>query len=358
MKRAAIVLFCSLLAPTAVASEARIPIATPTTIDDPGHYFVVRDLTSPAGSVITINTSDVILDLGGHTLTLAAASGRPLLITADASEITIRNGRLRGGENGLERFDAGQRAVIRLEDLEIEAAVQFGILLQELEYVEIVRCRVTGPLTWNGITLSGGTAAFGGRIIGNVVENTSGYGISLKGLKGGEVRDNRVFGAGGNGTTDGLNLWSDTGWEAGGNRVSGNIVRGSGGGGLLVSGAVPANTVTGNTITDSAAEGIRIYSDGNLLTGNLASANGGHGYLFLGSHGLIRDNHAAGNGGDGFRVSSLYNLIEDDTAEGNVGYGLYFVGAGSNAYRSNMLRGNSAGAVGGDVNTDAGGNVQ
>ncbi len=342
----------------AIAGEGRIPIASSTLIDQPGHYVVVRDIEVSGGDVITISASDVILDLGGHTLTRNGSTGRPLLLLADTTNITIRNGRLEGGESGVERYITGVRATIRLEDLDITGAAQFGIQLLELDYVESLRCRVTGDLAYNGVSLSGGTGAFSGRIVGNVVENAQGFGIIVKGLKGGDVRDNQVFNTAGGGSADGLNLWSEPGWGAGGNLVSGNTVRDSGGVGITVASTVPGNSVFGNTATDNTADGIHIFSEGNLLEQNIASGNNGNGFGISNSYNQLRTNHAVGNTGDGLHVGGLYNLIDNNTSEGNTGYGLYFTGNGANAYRSNMLRGNTAGALVGLANTDAGGNIQ
>jgi len=347
-----------LLHGVAGASEGRIPIATSTTIDQPGHYVVVRDIQSSNPNVIVIDSSNVTLDLGGHTVTQTGSTGRPLFIGFDVTDVTVRNGRLEGGATGVGRLYSGSRATLRLEDLEIDGVADFGIKLVELEYIEVLRCRVAGNLAASGIILNGGTDAFGGRIIGNVVENTQGFGIALQGLKGGEVRDNHVYNAGGDGSTEGLLLWSNLGSVAGGNRVSGNTIRGSGHHGITVADDVPCNLIIGNTVTDSAADGFQIISDGNQVVGNIASGNGGSGFRFSLSYNLIRNNHAVGNGGDGLYVTSFHNLIEDNTSEANTGYGLYFVNAASNAYRDNMLRGNTAGAVGGLPNTDAGGNVQ
>jgi parallel beta-helix repeat protein len=340
------------------AGEGRIPIAASTTIEQPGHYVVVRDIESSNWDVIIINSSNVTLDLGGHTITRMGSTGRPVYIWSGATNVTVRNGRLKGGESGVDQHSASPRATIRLEDLDIDGAAQFGIRLWKLEHVEILRCRVTGNVAVNGIGLSGGTGTFSGRIIENVVENAQGYGISLKGLEGGEIRDNQVLNPGGNGSANGLELWSELSWDAGGNRVSGNTIRGSGRDGMRVSADVPGNIIIGNTVTGSTADGIRLFSHGNRVVGNIASSNGGNGFRFTSAYNLIRDNHAVGNAGDGLHLTWLYSLIESNTSAGNAGYGLYFTSSGSNAYRDNMLRGNTAGAVGGSANIDAGGNVQ
>lgn len=346
-----------LLHGVAGASEGRIPIVSSTTIEQPGHYVVVRDIESTNPDVIVVNSSDVTLDLEGHTIIRAGSTGRPVLIGADATDITIRNGRLEGGASGVTQVYTGSRATIRLEELEIEGTTQFGIELLQLEYVEILRCRVAGNVAATGIVLSGATDAFGGRIIGNVVENTQSHGISLQGLKGGEVRDNHVYNPGGNGSADGIQLWSSSGWDAGGNRVSGNTIRSSGDHGITVSADVPGNIIIGNTLTDNAGDGIFLFSGADLVVRNIASNNGGNGISLFAEYNVLRDNHAVGNAGDGFHVASHHSLIEDNTGERNTGYGLYFAAVGAHAYRNNMLRGNTAGAVGGSANTDAGGNL-
>ena len=104
--------------PTPVPPPASIPITgLPYTISAPGTYTVLADLpfSTPGGTAITINASNVILDLGGHTITnfsppssTSPASG----VYASAlhlSGVTVRNGTIAGFDTGIE-VDGGLSA--------------------------------------------------------------------------------------------------------------------------------------------------------------------------------------------------------------------------------------------------------
>src|SRR5262245_38866908 len=55
------------LADAALADEGRIPIHAASVITQPGVYLVTRDFSAP--QPLTIQASDVTVDLGGHTVT-------------------------------------------------------------------------------------------------------------------------------------------------------------------------------------------------------------------------------------------------------------------------------------------------
>ena len=66
---------------------------TGVTITVPGTYIVEQDITSVAsGFVITIESNDVILDLGGQTINGGAISGG--IVVNNVSNVTIRNGNI------------------------------------------------------------------------------------------------------------------------------------------------------------------------------------------------------------------------------------------------------------------------
>ena len=74
------------------------PISGPTTITQPGHYYVTRDITAAPGSTwaIMIDADDVSIDLGGFTLsgddTIGSAG---LFVQASRQRISISNGTVR-----------------------------------------------------------------------------------------------------------------------------------------------------------------------------------------------------------------------------------------------------------------------
>jgi hypothetical protein len=81
--------------------------SVPFTISLPGTYCVLKELSTPStftsGIAILVNSNDVTIDLGGHTLSnLAAGTGtqavgiQTLPTAANVQNITVRNGTVRG----------------------------------------------------------------------------------------------------------------------------------------------------------------------------------------------------------------------------------------------------------------------
>jgi hypothetical protein len=94
--------------------EARTAItntASTATISQPGSYYLTGNLTVSTGNGVTITTNGVTLDLNGFTIrsTVAIASGNGISISSGLSDITIRNGHIRGGvtNNGSGVYSGG-----------------------------------------------------------------------------------------------------------------------------------------------------------------------------------------------------------------------------------------------------------
>ncbi|MDB6020617.1 MAG: hypothetical protein JWQ04_474 [Pedosphaera sp.] len=80
--------------------EPRTPISSaPFAIAKPGSYYLTTNVTVSAGNAITINTSQVTLDLNGFTIssTAPSASGTGILLAATNTDVTILNGHITGG---------------------------------------------------------------------------------------------------------------------------------------------------------------------------------------------------------------------------------------------------------------------
>src|ERR1035437_7780338 len=80
--------------------EARRAISSlPYTISTPGSYYLTSSFIVNSGSAITITANQVTLDLNGFTLssTEATPTGAGILLAGGNSDITIRNGHIKGG---------------------------------------------------------------------------------------------------------------------------------------------------------------------------------------------------------------------------------------------------------------------
>jgi Right handed beta helix region len=90
--------------PTDGVREAGTPISSiPFTITQPGRYYLTRNLTSAAGiNAVTIQASNVTLDLHGFTLQGPGSSGDGVLVSGAQSGIRVENGTVVGWFNGVD----------------------------------------------------------------------------------------------------------------------------------------------------------------------------------------------------------------------------------------------------------------
>ncbi len=79
------------------------PISSlPFPINAPGYYYVTRSLTGgPAQHGITINVSNVTVDLGGFTIGGGAGPGNGIYVPGGPRNIVIRNGALRAWDRAI-----------------------------------------------------------------------------------------------------------------------------------------------------------------------------------------------------------------------------------------------------------------
>ena len=86
---------------TALADEGRVPIFQVTSISQPGTYVLTRNIGAMVGSAITIQASNVTLDLNGMTVTTSDTFAPIIQIGDNFEGIHIRDGRLGGGSYGI-----------------------------------------------------------------------------------------------------------------------------------------------------------------------------------------------------------------------------------------------------------------
>ena len=349
-KLAFIVMATGVLLPGVLWADAgRIPIFEPTTILQAGHYVLTRDVSSSSVPVINIVASNVSLDLNGRTVSSSATSGIGTIDIADgAVDVSIRNGRVTGGTVGIRYFSSSVPTRLRIESVDLRPTVH-GIEVYGAGFVDVVNCRVFGPYSGTGIRVMNVNGSFGGHFLDNTVEGAGAAGFLLAGVSESVIRGNvvRNYGVSTFGWGMIIHVGNNPSGQTGGNIIEANSIRGGGSDdvGMEISAALPAtsdqNLVKGNVITNAGNIGINILTSGNLITGNIVSGTSG-GSLNYGIY---------VQGGSN-------NLIEYNQIQGNSGCGINFATSGAHAYRQNMLRGNSGGAVCGAANTDAGGNIQ
>lgn len=165
------------------------PIAGPTTISQPGHYYLTRSFQAVGTNGITITASDVSLDLGGFTIS-GSGSGITGIAISGGARVVIENGTVRDFQIGVSAF--GLSATIRqvralgndrgfdmalsgahVEDCEASSNGETGILLRGPGSV-ISRCTAMyngGP----GVTLGLSGAGDGNVLESSVVSNNNAF---------------------------------------------------------------------------------------------------------------------------------------------------------------------------------------
>ena len=147
----------------------------PKTITKPGLYIVKAELTfAPAtGDAIIIAAPNVILDLGGHSLTNTAPSNsantaRGIVSLTDGN-LTIRNGSVRGFNWGIfSNKDATTGGEVLVENVTMRSQTYTGATVRG-NLVEVRHCTIIGT----GGTPNGTAQALsvGGNVV-KVIDNT------------------------------------------------------------------------------------------------------------------------------------------------------------------------------------------
>ncbi len=155
--------------------EARTAITNTSslvTISQPGSYYLTGNLTVSTGNGINITTNGVTLDLNGFTIrsTAASATGHAISLAGSLSDLTIRNGHIRGGvtNNGAGVFGG--------------AGFAYGIMYSGNEPQNVLVSHVTVSRCLNHgifLNLSGGTV-----VEACTVQTVGGYGISASVIRG------------------------------------------------------------------------------------------------------------------------------------------------------------------------------
>lgn len=306
-----------------LADEARIPIFQPTTIVQPGHYILTRDIAIAGGNGITIQANNVILDLNGRRISSTTTSGNLVEVADGFSDIVIRGGFLSGGANAiLAQSTAGTR--VSVERVDMANTSNTGVQVLGPLQVDVISCKIRGAGN-RGLDLEANSGSvFIGRIVDNLIVGSGNFGLIAFGLQGGQVLRNVVQ----NAASYGL-LVGGSGNVIEGNESLANQL------GIEVDGS--GNQVLRNTTNGNQAIGIQVDFDDNRIAENIVSGND-FGIYVLGSR----------------------NLLENNLVEGAVGThacGINFISSNLNAYRNNILQGNAGGGVCGAANTDAGGNI-
>jgi parallel beta-helix repeat protein len=243
----------------------------PFTINAAGSYYVAAALTGTLNTDgITINASNVTIDLNGFTLSGAAGStsGNAIVAGTPVSRITIQNGTIEGwAGNGINATDITQCLCTHLV---VSGNTGTGVVLGSSNQL------LDSNIISNG---AGGVQATSNCVIkdSNISENT-GDGINVSGTNN-VVRDNQLI----NNTGDGIELTA----------------------------ASAENTVRENECVDNTSAGIRIDGLDSFIEDNQLIDNGnGFNAGASSSNNRIANNYGIGSGGNNFVMGSVFNDYE------------------------------------------------
>lgn len=320
----------------ALAAEGAIPIFEPTTITEPGHYVVTRNISS-SSPIITISSSRVDIDLNGFELT--GGTTAPVITGSTVQDVLIRDGSVVAGNPGIYFEISGQ---ITIENTAVRGSGGIGIHLNGSEYT-VRRCTIAA-----GLQAIHAVAAFGtpGLIAENVIKECGTSAattecVLVQGGYGVTIRDNKFVG----------------------------LVYGVNGIRLNSS---PASSASGNSFYDLGGDEIQTAILVQSSSGVSVEANiGGPPIVLEGStHAIVSDNQVAAItidpnshsntirknttvGGDNLYVEGDRNLVEANVLNDSWGYGLHFTSAAeNNVYGGNVARGGAGSGCTGTGTTD------
>jgi parallel beta-helix repeat protein len=220
-------------------------------INNPGRYFLANDLKQCPGIGISINVSDVKLELRGHTIQGTAPASTIILVSGGAagiSNIEIAGpGTVTGGAAAGIELDYVQHS--RVHNLVV---VGNGVGGTPADGIDVFAGDRTTPLT------TAATASTDNEFRDNVVAGNSAFGIQVDGGNGNSFIHNNLSGN----TLDGLFLRT-----ADNNVVRQNTVDSNGSIGIEV-GTASGNMIEGNTALGNAVDLFDTCTSPNIWTHN------------------------------------------------------------------------------------------
>jgi len=345
----------------ALAGEGRIPIYQyPTVINQPGKYIVTRNINGAGGPqpVIDVQAPDVDIDLNGFTLSNLGGP-QPIIYTFGGVPLTIRNGTLVGGSEGIYAqtgADDVPMFKVVVEDVNVMASAGYGIHLRMISDFALRRNNIASSQNV-AIFIDGGNPMLPYPVMGTIEHNriqdcyggiTVIYGSSVATLnnrleritniaplpaqgaiiydysEGGLISENTIEELKGGGGAIYLG-------DSSGCKIYNNIVRrvadsaDGGTAGIWLAGFSNDNLVLNNVVTQCARDGVLVEGSRNHLDRNVMNSNGttgtGHGlhlsFVWTGDFNTFGRNTARGNaGGPCILAGSIYPPTPDFCDEG------------------------------------------
>src|SRR5262245_27053413 len=186
-----LLVFLAAASPSIRADEGRIPIFQPTTITSSGSYVLTRDITVASGNVITIQASDVTLDLNGKTLQNTSASNVLIAIDTGASTVRVKNGKLLGGSTGIANIAGAGPILLDVEKFALLNQGSDAISLGIAGEVSISDCSFRNVGN-NGVVITSALSTSTAHIVRNAFSNVDNRVIIASGLRTAAVLNNVI----------------------------------------------------------------------------------------------------------------------------------------------------------------------
>lgn len=330
-------LFSTILLAGTVFASGVIDIAySPYTISQPGSYLVVKNLTTAQNlNCITINASDVAIDLNGHTLygpgTTAGSFGNGIS-SASGDNITITNGAIRNFNGNGIILSVAQAHISKVK---VVGCSDAGIQVDG----GIIENNLVSKTHLNGIVCSNNT--YPGVIVNNVVSYS--YNLNYPAIvatNNCDVTGNNVS----NNNTTGIYS------SAGNCKITGNTVNTNYTNGIWVNNN--NCTITGNNVLNTLnGSGIYVPFNGCNIIGNTVSSNSSLGIYASGLGCRISENEVYGNGSTGISAGQGCTLTENNVYSNSKD--------GIDVVYGSLVRGNTIrqnGVIG--INANAGNHIE
>jgi hypothetical protein len=311
----------------------------PFDITQPGNYYLTGNLTLAAtGTGITIDSSNVTLDLGGFTIDGTNTGGSGVFIPSqfqgtNLREITVRNGTAQDWTQ--DGFDMEFVDGLIAENLQADNDGT-GIVVANARLSDCTAnfnanggVQSKGGSTITGCTTKNNQGAGFILVNGSVLESCTAVGNSAAGI---DVRASTVDGCATYGNLYGIAVGFNC-------NVRNNTVSQSSSDGIRV--ASPSGSgesvITENTVesagSNSSASGIYVQTQNNLISRNHVTSTNGPGIQVVGSFNTIDENSTLSNTGIGIVVGGSKNTVVHNNSLGNVNQSSstnYSIGTGNN----------------------------
>lgn len=279
------------------SGEGQIDISTlPVTISSPGSYILVKDIVfeNIDENAITINSDNVTIDLGGHTIdgddnTFLQVRG--IISGANTENITLKNGRVVNWPR--DGIDLSDSVNCHIENVKASGNGRYGVNTGMSSMV--FKCTATDNDN------AGIKAGENSQVTNCVSKSNVAHGIFLvEGLAAkNNCRGNEVNG-----------IWAAYNSVIKDNVCSNNKMSGIGGYGAFIIN----NHCKGNLYGINPKRYSKVIS--NTCDDNTSKTDNGAGIHVEGSGNVIRGNHVTRNN-TGIRSDSTVNYFADNTASGN-----------------------------------------